>query len=184
MLYVRSNTKPYFWFSEKTSAKSKLKVEALDVYFNLTSTSIQLMNMKVSCLVLEKRLLNQCNFFDWGIDNSFVCCPWYLHIYKLVYDIFEKLSHGFYVEILVAWASSLSQHMFHCMCVYTCLETQWSPSSRIQGRLGIVWCHVISFAWSNIKSHWRRIWATYCWHRFQRRACEEGRMGRLSEYKL
>lgn len=80
-------------------AKSKLDVEALDMYFTFTSTPMQCKIRKVPWKgdrkkrKKEKRKKKLCinANIDRGFVNYVICCPQWLRIFKLACDLFSKL---------------------------------------------------------------------------------------------
>lgn len=90
-----------YFITQNNSAKFELDVNALDVYFNLTSTITQLMNKIVPWKgVGEKDFESMQISIKALVSPSYVVLDGCLCIYMMVYDLFSKCVVVFYVEFL------------------------------------------------------------------------------------
>lgn len=101
-------------------AQSKVNVDAIDVYFNLTLAATH-EHEKCHGEVLERRIPFHVNL-DWGFNNSCICCLQCLHINMLVLLLFSnffKLNrfrcvtiHGL-CKIIDLWTIQFLAAFFH-----------------------------------------------------------------------
>ena len=71
----------------KKGALSKVDVDALDVYFNLTFASTQLTNGKCQREVVERERLKIDAYSNWDFNNTWISCFGCLYMYMVVFLI-------------------------------------------------------------------------------------------------